>query len=74
MTSPKLLALIAIVGLACSCGGQKQTGNPNDPNEQQGNPKAQPEKSVTDTTNKQPSDNQAGRNAHNGKAKANDNK
>ena len=40
-------------------------GSPNDPNEQQGNTKAQPEKSVGSNTNKQPSDNKAGRNVHN---------
>lgn len=74
MTSPKLLLILLVAGLACSCGGQKQTGSPNDPNEQQGNPKAQPEKSVTNKSDKQPSDNQAGRNAHNGKANGNDNK
>ncbi len=60
----KLLPFILIAGLAVSCGGQPQIGSPNDPNEQQGNPKAQPEKSVENKSNEEPSDNQAGRNAH----------
>ncbi len=49
-------------------------GSNNDPNEQQGNPKAQPEKSATGVSNKQPNDNKAGRNAHSDTPNANDNK
>ena len=56
------------------CGGQPQKGSPNDPNEQQGNAKAKPEDSITKKSNKQPGDNQAGRNVHDGGARANDNK
>ncbi len=70
----KLPFILLIAGLACSCGGQRRTGSSNDPNEQQGNTKAQPEKGVTSNTNKQPNDNKAGRNAHSDTPNANDNK
>ncbi len=62
MTKFKLLPLLLAAGLAVSC--DVQTGTPNDPNEQQGNPKAQPAESVTNKSNEEPLDNQAGRNAH----------
>jgi hypothetical protein len=70
-----ILALIALsVVSLCSCGGQRQTGSPNDPNEQQGNPAAQPEKSVTNKSNKEPDTNKAGKNAHTGLPNGQDNK
>lgn len=60
----KLFPLVLLAGLACSCGNERQIGTPNDPNEQQGNPKAQPEKSVKNKSNSEPSGNAAGRNVH----------
>ena len=70
----KILVLVVALGMGCGCGGQHEKGSPNDPNEQQGNAKAQPENSITKKSDKQPSDNQAGRNAHSGTPHANDNK
>lgn len=60
----KLFPFVLLAALACSCGNERQIGTPNDPNEQQGNPQAQPEKSVKNKSNSEPSDNAAGRNAH----------
>ena len=54
------------MGLLTGCGGQRQTGSANDPNEQQGYPRARPEKGITGAQNAQPGDNKANRNAHTG--------
>ena len=75
MSIRKLLPFLLFAGFAVSCGGQKQTGSPNDPNEQQGNPQAQPAKSDTSSkSNKEPVDNKAGRNAHTEVPNGQDNK
>ena len=70
----KFILVLVAIGMASGCGGQHEKGAPNDPNEQQGNAKAKPEDSITKKSDKQPSDNQAGRNAHSGTPHANDNK
>jgi hypothetical protein len=70
----RLIPIAFAAVLMAGCGGQRPTGSPNDPNEQQGNTKAKPEKSITGAVGKERGDNQAGRNAHNGRAGANDNK
>lgn len=64
MRSKKLWLALSLVSVACGCGGQRKTGSPSDPNEQQGNAKAQPEKSIAPKPGSQPADDQAGKNAH----------
>ena len=66
MRSKKVLLAVVLAAIACGCGGQGERGSPRDPNEQQGNPKAQPEKSITSKPGKQPADDQAGKDAHTG--------
>jgi hypothetical protein len=64
--SKKALLALVLAGMTCGCGGQGERGSPRDPNEQQGNPKAKPEKSITSKPGKQPADDQAGKDAHTG--------
>lgn len=64
MRSKRIWLAIAIMASACGCEGQSGKGSPSDPNEQQGNAKAQPEKSISPKPGKQPGDDQAGKDAH----------
>jgi len=66
VNSKRVLTAVMLAAVTCGCGGQGERGSPRDPNEQQGNPKAQPEKSITSKPGKQPGDDQAGRDAHSG--------
>jgi len=61
----RILLLAAVMGVAIYSGCNRPTA-PSDTDQQQGNPKAQPEKSATSHDSKQPGDNQAGRDAHTG--------
>ena len=57
-----ILAICAFVGLLLT--GCSQPTTPRDTDQQQGNPKAQPEKGAKSNSNKQPGDDQAGKDAH----------
>jgi len=58
-----LLTTLLGAGLLCSC---TRPTSPADTDQQQGNPKAQPEKSATGNDNKQPGDDKSGKSAHTG--------
>ena len=57
--------LIMTVGL-CACGSSDRGhyGTPSDPNEQQGNPNAHPEKSIKSVSNHEDDGNKAGKDPH----------
>jgi len=59
-----LLTTLLAAGLLSACN---RPTAPSDTDQQQGNPQAQPEKGAKSTDNKQPGDNEAGRNAHTGR-------
>ena len=64
MTRKLLLAFVVAFTL-CSCSGDRgHYGTPSDPNEQQGNPKAQPEKSIKGVSNAQADGDKAGKDPH----------
>jgi hypothetical protein len=59
-----VFATILMIGL-CGCGGDRgHTATPSDPNEQQGNPNAKPEKSVKPVSNAQADGDKAGKDPH----------
>lgn len=64
MRSKKIWLALALLAVGCGCGGQRGKGSPNDPNEQQGNPNAKPEQSVSPKPGSQPGDDKAGKDPH----------
>ncbi len=59
--APVLVFAVASVG----CGGEPgHHGTPSDPNEQQGNPKAQPEKSINGKPGSQPDSDKTSKDPH----------
>jgi len=60
----KALITIIVAGLQTGCNSR--TSQAHDPNQEQGNPQAHPEKSATGESGREPSDNQAGKDAHSG--------
>jgi hypothetical protein len=57
---------LILLGLACGCGNSDHGhhGTPSDPNEQQGNANAQPEKSVKPVSNGEADGNKASKDPH----------
>ncbi len=57
---------IVLLGLTCACGSSDRGhhGTPSDPNEQQGNPNAQPEKSIKSVNNGEANGNKASKDPH----------
>ncbi len=60
----KVLFTFIVAGLLTGCNSR--TSQSHDPDQQQGNPQAHPEKSATGDSKREPGDNQAGRDAHSG--------
>jgi len=60
-----IMPVIVLAVAACGCGGEPgHHGTPGDPNEQQGNPKAQPEKSINAKPGDQPDSDKSGKDPH----------
>lgn len=61
----KIVPIVALALATWSCGGEPgHHGTPSDPNEQQGNPKAQPEKSINGKPGSQPDSDKSGKDPH----------
>jgi hypothetical protein len=61
----KIAPVIALALASIGCGGEPgHHGTPSDPNEEQGNPKAQPEKSIKDKPGDQPNSDKASKDPH----------
>ena len=62
----KIAPLVVFAFVSIGCGGTEpgHRGTPSDPNEEQGNPKAQPEKSINGKPGSQPESDKTSKDPH----------